>query len=137
MMNASKPAQVAPLTFSIREQVVAAKPYPEDEEQHPRELSIYYVVAEAADGSRLQHEFGFSSDNREFPVRSAELLLERVQAAHANNVPLDLASWSAIQPCYGSEAYTAQYARWEARNDLADGSYDPGSRREAELRAAA
>lgn len=63
--------------------------------------------------------------------------LERVQAAHANNVPLDLARWSAIQPCYGSEAYTAQYARWEARNDLADGSYDPGSRREAELRAAA
>lgn len=137
MMNASQPAPVAPLTFFVREEIVSAKPYPEDEEQRPRELSIYYVVAQAADGSRLQHEFGFSVDNREFPVRSVELLMERVQAAHANNVPLDLARWSEIQPCYGSEAYQRGYSRWEARNDLADGSYDPGSRREAELRAAA
>jgi hypothetical protein len=100
----------------------------------------FYVVAETLDGRRWRHEHTFSGEGltaRERAGERADLLLATIDRALASGRwagPQGNAHWREIQPCYGSPAYAANWRAYAAQDELADGNFEPGTRRESELR---
>lgn len=96
--------------------------YGEDGEKHSE---VFYVVAEADNGSRWAHMVSFQGarkvavDDPEFPMpfyfkdireeakAAAEKLAERVRAHLAAGGKLDASRWGSIDPRYGSDAYAS------------------------------
>lgn len=137
--------------FTRSDLYVATLPPSNDEHEEydpePREYAAYYVVAELPTGERWAHCVTFKGHemgDAQAAVAAARLA-ERVSDAifggtwagpDAANL-LGVMLWHPVQPCYGSEAYSRNAGRYAAEDDLADGNFDPGTRREHELRARA
>lgn len=109
------------------------------EDGEPDVWEAWCVVAEALDGRRWVHEVLFLGHELgvQGAAQAAARLSLRVNTARLSGEwagPVENARWTEVQPCYGSPAYSANWRAYAAQDDLADGNFEPGTQREAELR---
>lgn len=73
----------------------------------PCEIAGYswYVVAEAADGSRWRHFYNFDSKDKTEGLNRAERMKDRISLALCNGTPLNSVYWTRIESAYGSISY--------------------------------
>lgn len=101
--------------------------------------TVWYVIAEAADGRRWSHSMSFKQhgmvdyEEGRFPgiinctaEAQAEALCERITKAVAAGRRLDEEHWTQIDPCYGSEAYQRLDDRKFFRNREIYGAFETG-----------
>ena len=113
-----------------------------NEDGEPLEHDAVSVVVENERGGRFAHSHVFKGHElgREKAHAEAVRLMARIQVAMAEGrfrPPEFNPHWNAIQPCYGSKAYAAEWRKWSAQSELAEGNYEFNSEREWELREAA
>jgi hypothetical protein len=100
------------------------------------------VVVENERGGRWAHNVVFMGHElgREKANAEGVRMMGRIAVAMAEGrfrPPQFNPHWNAIQPCYGSAQYAAEWRKYDAQADLAEGNFEFNSEREWELREAA